>query len=492
MILLTIFLGIILYFVAKRLFEIRHYPPGPAPLPFIGNTLQLGYWVNKTGSLLNALKHFKEVYGPIFTLHMGPAPVVMICDYDLAIEAMVKNGNNFQDRWENPTFSSLRNYKGLATSSGDYSVEQRRFALHTLRNLGVSRNIMEKRILEEWHIRFGNYDANKVFKIPEEFDLFTGSVIYRLLFSVRFTDEDEKLFTDLKAQLSTRKLSFLDAITPVWALKIPYFRNRVQGVLKPLFSIKDFIEEQLKERIDAVNDGTHIISDEPDDFVDAFLVEMKKREKDQHPSSFTMETLICDTFDLFHAGQDTTSTTLSWAVCFLLNHPEVEEKIRKELLEVTNGNQDLSQADRQKTPYFNAALNEIQRLSSIITTNLTRYTSEDVEISGVLIRKGIPCTAQLSMILSDERYFPEPEKFNPDRFMGENKPENQMVAFGLGKRACLGESLARAELYLILGNLIQRYKFEAVDKTPRMEQQNPASPLRKSNNFQIRLIPVDQ
>lgn len=62
------------------------------------------------------------------------------------------------------------------------------------------------------------------------------------------------------------------------------------------------------------------------------------------------------------------------------------------------------------TYLFKNKLQEIQRLSSIITTNLTRYTSEDVEIGGVLIRKGIPCTAQLSMILSDERYFPEPEK----------------------------------------------------------------------------------
>lgn len=109
-----------------------------------------------------------QQYGPIFTIWLGPYPIVLICDYELAVDAMVKKGQNFVDRWEPPIaavmnsmlvlpafrlYSRILDGKGLASSSGDYWVEQRRFALHTLRNLGVSRNIMEERIMEEFHLR---------------------------------------------------------------------------------------------------------------------------------------------------------------------------------------------------------------------------------------------------------------------------------------------------------------------------------------------------
>lgn len=75
--------------------------------------------------------------------------------------------------------------------------------------------------------------------------------------------------------------------------------------------------------MEAIESGKHEIDEEPSDFVDAFIVEMKKLEDNDQQSSFSLETLVADVLDLFIAGQDTTSNTLAWAVCFLMNAPDV-------------------------------------------------------------------------------------------------------------------------------------------------------------------------
>lgn len=93
--------------------------------------------------------------------------------------------------------------------------------------------------------------------------------------------------------------------------------------------------------------------------------------------------------------------------------------------------------------------------------NLSRDTSEDTVVGSYLIPKGTPIAAQISLVMSDEKLFTNQQQFNPDRFLNGNKLDQMVVPFGLGKRACPGESLAQAELYLITANLLLRYKITA-------------------------------
>ncbi|KAK6045600.1 hypothetical protein COOONC_16895 [Cooperia oncophora] len=81
--------------------------------------------------------------------------------------------------------------------------------------------------------------------------------------------------------------------------------------------------------------------------------------------------------------------------------------------------------------------------------NLWRNTSEDTAVGSYVIPKGTTITAQISLIMTDEKYFKNRNEFNPDRYLNGNKLDQKVVPFGLGKRSCLGESLAQAELYLV-------------------------------------------
>ncbi|PAV78726.1 hypothetical protein WR25_19871 [Diploscapter pachys] len=487
MILFSIFLCLIIYFIIKHILEVRKYPPGPISIPILGNLFQLAYYTKKTGSPHRAFKFFKEQHGPIFTIWLGPYPAILICDYELAVEAMVKKGANFGDRWNPPVKGH-----GLMSSNGDYWVEQRRFTLHTLRNLGVSKNIMERRILDEFHMRFENVKPENAIFINEVFELLTANVINRILFSYGFDEKNLDKFYSLKKRMDyeLEHVNLLEACIPQFAQKFSYFKKRTEKMMGPFFDVKNFLQNQITERMEEIKNGTHEVGEEPSDFVDAYLMEIQKMKDNHIESSFSLEALVMAVFDLYFAGQETTAVTLAWAVCYFLNHPDVVERVRNELRDVTGGNRDLSQNDKLKTPYFNATIHEIQRLGNIVTLNLFRQAAEDVEIGGVIIRKGQTVTAQIGNILSDERYFADPDKFNPDRYLSDEKLESQTIPFGIGKRACLGESLARAELYLIVGNLVQRYKLETVDKIPSENSLNVSSIARKPEKFYIRLSEI--
>lgn len=111
---------------------------------------------------------------------------------------------------------------------------------------------------------------------------------------------------------------------------------------------------------------------------------------------------------------------------------------------------------------------EIQRFCNLVPLNVVHRVTRDVTIKGYLIPKDTPITHHIGTVLKDERYFPEPEKFKPERFLdktGKFVQPQELMPFVVGKRSCLGEGLARLELFLFLGNLFNHFEvsFNSLD-----------------------------
>uniref|UniRef100_A0A914LK73 Unspecific monooxygenase n=1 Tax=Meloidogyne incognita TaxID=6306 RepID=A0A914LK73_MELIC len=171
--------------------------------------------------------------------------------------------------------------------------------------------------------------------------------------------------------------------------------------------------------------------------------------------------------DLFFAGSETTVTTTKWGLILLILHPQVQERCFEEI-NAKLGQNEPELKDKNKLVYLSATIcvREIQRIANILPINLLRTCLEDIQVDNFHFKAGTMVLPQISITMNDSTYFYQPEKFNPERFIEINKFGELMLKkvdaflpFSIGKRQCLGESLARAELFFIFAYLIKNFKF---------------------------------
>ena len=173
--------------------------------------------------------------------------------------------------------------------------------------------------------------------------------------------------------------------------------------------------------------------------------------------------------DIFASGYETVSSSLGWALVYLLRNPNVLKDLYKELDEVLGENYLPSINDKPNLPLLEATVLETLRLSTVVPLAIPHCTTEETRLAEYLLPKGTMVLANLWSVNRDPRYFHDPEKFNPYRFIDErsgNIKQNltqYMMSFSAGARRCLGYSLAKAEMFLFLGGLIKMFKIEGTN-----------------------------
>ncbi|CAL2043680.1 unnamed protein product [Caenorhabditis brenneri] len=483
MILLLLFTTFLAVLIVKQYQKAKKLPPGPTSLPLIGNIHQLVYYSWKEKGVVKAFDYFRQTYGDVFTLWMGPLPHVSICDYETSQEVFVKNGNKYKDRFLPPIFLHVSENLGLVAANGDVWAEMRRFTLLAFRTMGVGRDLMEERILNELNARCAEIDADAingktVVQTTDFFDLTVGSVINSVLVGKRFDDSNKEEFFKLKHLLDSgaELFTIFDLTVPVWFLK-KFCPGRFARIVELQEEIVNFVSREARERFEKVQSGEHTLNHEdPQDFVEAYLVKIEEEKEKGNAKMYTMDCLKHVIGDLWLAGQDTTATTLVSGFNQLVNNPDVIEKCRKEIMRITeNGSRPLGLKDRAETHYLNATIAEIQRHASILNVNFWRINHEPTTVKGYPVDSGCMITAQLGALHVNNDIFKDADKFYPERFIENEKLINQVIPFGIGKRSCVGENIARSELYMMIGNLILRYDIKSHGPLPSTADTLPYS-----------------
>ncbi|VDI80748.1 cytochrome P450, family 2, subfamily U, polypeptide 1 [Mytilus galloprovincialis] len=166
--------------------------------------------------------------------------------------------------------------------------------------------------------------------------------------------------------------------------------------------------------------------------------------------------------DLFPTGTETTSTTIMWAILYLIRNKHIQDKMHQEIVDVVGHSRLPNMADKPHLPYCEAVIIESLRLGNIVPFAIPYYVTEDFEYKGYMFPKGAIIFLSIDSALSSEETFPNSDEFNPDRFIdadGNLHSQEKILAFSAGRRVCLGESLARMELFLYLTSMVQRYEF---------------------------------
>uniref|UniRef100_A0A4X2M3T6 Cytochrome P450 n=1 Tax=Vombatus ursinus TaxID=29139 RepID=A0A4X2M3T6_VOMUR len=443
-------------------------PPGPMPLPFIGNYLQLN-----TERMYDSLMKIGEKYGPVFTVHMGSRTIIVLTGYEAVKEALVDQAEEFSGRGKQATFDWLFKGFGVAFSNGESARQLRRFSITTLRDFGMGKKGIEERIQEEAGFLSEALRGTKGAAIDPTFFLsrMVSNVISSIVFGDRFEYEDKQFLSLLRMIQG----SFQFTATSMGQVTPKTFSHTHLGLsthLHPL--IFSFLFFSLPSKV-RENQAT-LDPNSPRNFIDSFLIKMQE-EKNNPNTEFFMKNLIMTTLALFFAGTETVSTTLRYGFLLLMKHPEVEAKIHEEIDQVIGRNRSPKFDDKAKMPYTEAVIHEIQRFGNVIPMGLARRVTKDTKFRGYLIPKGTEVYPMLGSVLRDRNFFACPEAFDPQHFLDEKglfKRSDAFVPFSIGKRYCFGENLARVQLFVFLTTILQNFHFqsplpkEAIDISPEM------------------------
>ncbi|XP_053179017.1 cytochrome P450 1A1 [Scomber japonicus] len=448
--------------------------PGPKPLPIIGNVLEVG---SKPYLSLTAMsKH----YGPVFQIQIGMRPVVVLGSNEIVRQALIKQGDDFSGRPDLYSFRFINDGKSLSFSTDKAGVwrARRKLAYSALRSFSTLEGTTPEYscMLEEHICKEGEYllkRLNSVMKEDGSFDPFrnivvsVANVICGMCFGRRYDHNDQELvglvnLSDEFGQVvgSGNPADFIPILQFLPSTTMKRFVNLNERFVK-------FVQKIVTEHYSTFD------KDNIRDITDSLIDHCEDRKLDENSNiQVSDEKIIGIVNDLFGAGFDTVSTALSWSVMYMVAYPEVQERLFQELKDTVGLDRTPLLSDKPHLPYLEAFIMEIFRHSSFLPFTIPHCTTRDTSLNGFFIPKDTCVFINQWQVNHDPELWKDPSSFNPERFLSADGTElnrlegEKVLTFGMGKRRCIGEVIARNEVYLFLAILVQKLHFHAIPGEP--------------------------
>ncbi|KMQ94445.1 putative cytochrome p450 305a1-like protein [Lasius niger] len=373
------------------------------------------------------------MYGPILGLKLGNQKVVVISTYDLVKKALLCEDLNGRPDGFFFRVRSFGKRKGLLFTEDTTWTQCRRFTMRHLRMFGLGQSAMKKQLVIEArelvdHLQ--KLSERGAVPMHMAFDVAVLNSLWFMIAGHRFRYEDEKLQEALVVVHDAFRL--MDPLGGVMS-QMPFLRfvipelsgyNELMRILEKLWG---FLDEEIKMHESEPSDN------KPRDLIDAFLSEMSNKSDDEN-TFFDRENLLVLCLDLFMAGSKTTTDTLATTFLFLSLHPEWFKLLQTELDTVVGRLRAPLEDDLPCLPMTEAFLAED-------TIVLFDFHSAH----------------------NDTACWDQPDAFRPQRFLDERgrfRRNNSSLPFGLGKRRCPGELLARSSLFLLFTNVVHYFNME--------------------------------
>ena len=468
-IILFAFLTIVGWMLYQKWRLPKNFPPGPSSLPVLGAIHHL------SDNLLHSFLSLRSKYGNIFGLRIGPIPTVVISDFNTCVK--VFKDANFSAR---PTYltevmgsvmarpeDDPSPNRGVVFSSGKTWDEQRKFVLKKLSEFGVGKSKLEEQVTEQVELltKLLRKDATKgAVNLCERFSVSLVNSIWNIVTGSQFDLEDPLIHSIYKGIDM-----FIDSHRLIGVFMVfPWLRHVINYLGGALAKMKQDVRDMMKKIVD---DHIMISTGGEQDLVDAYINKMGETQ-DKTSSFFDRKgrtNLEQNMLELFGAGANPVATTLSFCFLYLAKNPELQEKIYTEIEENVGTSTSISMEDVHRLPYTNAFIHEIMRITAINFIGTPHMNYKDAKIGNYDVPAGTTVFSFLYYILNDPTYWKNPERFCPERFIGESGEfvkDERLIPFLVGRRQCIGMALAQTEMFLFFSNLVREFKFSPSGEAP--------------------------
>ncbi|NWV21520.1 CP2J6 protein, partial [Origma solitaria] len=462
----------------------RRFPPGPTPYPFFGNLLQMNFKIHH-----EHLKKMAKIHGNVFTLWLSNTPAVVLQGFQAVKEGLTAHAEDVAGRPLSSFLRMLTHGNGVMFSNGHLWKQQRRFGLATMRKMGVGKKDQDYRLQEEaahlveYFQRTNGKPLDPTMPVVHT----VSSAICSVIFGHRFSRDDEK-FHRMIESLDT-VAAFLNSISFFIYELSPWLAGHFLPPFKKAKSCIDFVNGLLAKELESHKGKRKI--DGNQNFIDYYLDEIDKT-KGNADATYDEVNLIQTISDLLIAGTETTATTLLWALLYMVIYPDIQEKVQKELDAVVGCSHVFCYEDRKKLPYTNAVIHEIQRYSNILLIALPRLSVKDTELLGYRVPKNTIILANIDSVLADPGKWETPHQFNPGHFLdndGNFVNREAFLPFAIGHRVCMGELLARMELFIVFCTLLQAFTFTLPEGVKEVNTKFVFGSTMKPPPYQLCAIP---
>ncbi|XP_001635335.2 steroid 17-alpha-hydroxylase/17,20 lyase [Nematostella vectensis] len=492
---LFVLFALLLNFVLG-LYEFRGMPPGPryTRLPVIGNFMNFDY---REEDLRNMTKSLRRAYGGVFAVQAGSFRMVFVTTPKAVKEVLVTRSADYAGR---PPFYSFIDSslggKGLAL--GNYGPAwrlHRKLFTSSLRQYLSDIPLFESRVAEQARklLKYFEDQQSQPFDPADKIRQSVADVICGITFGDKFNSTHPAFDSFFRGVVSdmddpelTAAIGLLDLFS--WAQYLPFeaYKEMRKGNEKA-YDVLRMLLDQGKKTYDDTQPAR--------DLMTALLQERVKAEAENEEQK---QVLLADDYllnqlgDMFIAGYETTSTSLRWAITFLVNYPEYQEEIYQQLDQVIGPDRMPTLADRPQLAIIQATIMEVLRVGNVADMALPHYTLKDTLLCGYRVPKDTVVLVDLMSVHMDPGCWDNPTQFNPHRHLTDKgeliTSQGNFLPFSAGRRVCAGESLAKVELFLFLSWMLHKFRFVGEEGKPPPTMEVNSGFTQSPKKYKIRAI----
>nr|AMZ03391.1 cytochrome P450 CYP76AH9 [Plectranthus barbatus] len=460
-------------------------PPGPYPLPIVGNIFQLGKKPHQS------LAQLAKIHGPLMSLHFGSVYTVIVTSPEMAKEIFVKNDQAFLNRTVVEAVHA-HDHDKISMAFMDVGTEWRTLRrickeqMFSTQSLETSQGLRQEKLQQLHDFVQRCCDSGRVVDIREASFVTTLNLMSATLFSIQATEFDSNATEEFREIMEGVASIVGD---PNFADYFPILKRfDPQGVKrkaelyfgKMLVLVEDLLQKRQEERRRSPSYA------KKDDLLERLVDVLNEKNEYKLTTKHITHLLL----DLFVGGSETTTTSVEWIMSELLINPEKLAKLKEELKTVVGEKKQVQESDIPQLPYFEAVLKEVFRLHPPGPLLLPRKAECDVQVGSYTIPKETQILVNAWAIGRDPAIWPNPEAFEPERFLSQKMDykgqDFELIPFGSGRRICPGLSFANRMLPMTVATLIHNFDW-------KLEVEANAEDVHKGEMFGIavrRAVPL--